>query len=302
MKPEGNYTIGRGKLIFKAEGQSNFADLGNCPDFKFTVKTTETDHYSSRSGFKKKDDSAITEQDATGSFTLDDLMDENMRMFFMANAVTDVAQVQGTVSGQAVTAELDKWIELGKRKISNVVVKAQTPSAWQAGQAYDIGDVVLADACRAECTAAGTSDATEPVWTGHVPGDTITDGTVTWTIRKLTYVPGTDYILDTEVGLIQPISEGEIKDAQVLAIDFSHAAITVKKISAATARSIVGHLWFVGDPPKGKILDIKGYASLVPNGDFAVIGDNWTNFGFNVTFQTNEAYGGLYDVIDRGTV
>ncbi len=240
MKPEKIYTIGKGLLLFKADGENNFSDLGNCPDFKFTVKTTELKHFSSRAGFKTKDDSAITEQTADGSFTLDDMMNENIKMFIMASTIVDVVQAQGTVSAQAVTAELDKWIELGKRKISSVTVAAQAPSAWESTTAYALHDFVPAGTYRAECTAAGTSGSTEPTWTGHVPGDTITDGTVTWTIRKLTYTIDTDYLLNTEEGLLMPIIEGDIEEDQVLSVGFTHAAITVKKISAATAKKIQG--------------------------------------------------------------
>jgi hypothetical protein len=300
--PQKKYTIPKGKLLFKMEGQSNFADLGNCTDFKFTVKTTEEKHFSSRSGFNTKDDSAITEQTAAGSFTLDDMMDENLKMFLLASAINSEVQASGSATDQAVTAELDKWIELGKMKLSAVVVTSQTPAAWQTAHEYSLGDFVLAGAYRAECTTAGTSSTPEPTW-GTTVGAVIDDGaTLKWTIRKITYTLNTDYLIDTEVGHLMPLSDGAIAAAQALLVDYSYAAITTKRIDAATAKTLKGHIYMIGDPPKGVIRDVKGYVSLLPGGDLSVIGTTWQNMQFNMEFETNSAYAGLYWTRTRGTV
>lgn len=302
--PEGNYTIGRGKLLFKPDGQTNFSDLGNCPDFKFSVATEEKPHYSSRAGFQTKDGGANVKQTAAGTFTLDDLMNDNLKMFIMANAVTDVAQSASSTVDQAVTADLDKWLELGKRKLSNVVVSALTPDEWVTLTAYILTNFVeptTPNGYRYECTTAGTSGATEPTWPTTI-GGTVTDGTVTWTCRKLTYTNAVDYQLDTEVGLFMPLSNGAIAAAQSLLVDYDYAAITVKRIDAATKWQYKGHLYFVGNPPTGAIIDVKGYVSLAPNGDLSIIGDDWTNIGFKMEFESNEAYTGLYELITRGVV
>lgn len=53
---------------------------------------------------------------------------------------------------------------------------------WLAGKAYVVGDKIRSTADNGHifvCTTAGTSDATEPVWT-TTPGDTYTDGTAAW--------------------------------------------------------------------------------------------------------------------------
>jgi hypothetical protein len=245
------YTIGKGKLLFKQKGQNNFHDFGNCTDFKVTTAIDKKEHYSSRSGTKTKDKEVVIQQTATGSFTLDDLLNENLRIYLMATAVHDVVQVTGSAASQAVAAELDKWIDLGKLKISNVVVTDET-------------------------------DVT-------------------------TYVLGTDYELDTEVGLIRPLSSGSIVDASTLHVSFDYADVTTKKMSAASTTTIEGDLYFVSDPPAGKIADIKGYVSLSPKGDLSTISDDFTNVQFDAEFLSGYGYGesngsGLFDLIDRGTV
>jgi hypothetical protein len=245
------YTIGKGKLLFKEKGQTNFHDFGNCTDFKVTTAIDKKEHYSSRSGTKTKDAEKVIQQTATGSFTLDDLLNENLRIYLMAIAVHDVAQSSGSAASQAVVAELDKWIDLGKLKISNVVVTDET-------------------------------DAT-------------------------TYVLGTDYELDTEVGLIRPLSGGNIGDGDTLHVSYDYADVTTKKMSAASTTTIEGHIYFVADPPAGKIADIKGYVALSPKGDLSTIGDDFTNIQFDAEFLSGYGYGesngsGLFDLIDRGTV
>lgn len=68
--------------------------------------------------------------------------------------------------------------------------------SWSASAAYDAGDVVEpAAAVEAdgqaynlvyECTTAGTTGSSEPSWSGaDSVGETLTDGTVTWTARRL---------------------------------------------------------------------------------------------------------------------
>ncbi len=240
------YTIGKGKLLFKPEGEANYRDMGNCPDFKITISTEKKEHFSSRSGIQVKDKEVVIKQTASGSFTLDELVDYNLRAFIMSAASTVQDQTSGTATGQVVTSAHDRWIYLGKKMISNLVVK----------------------------------DAAE----------------------TKTYVLGVDYIADLKAGLIMCLSTGEIVDGQSLKISYAYAAITTKKMGAATTTTIQGHVWFVGDPPVGKVIDIKGYAALSPNGDLSLIGEDWTTFGFNMDFILHNDYAGLFELIDRGTV
>lgn len=240
------YTIGKGKLMFKPDGENNYRDLGNCPDFKIAIAAEKKEHFSSKAGIQEKDAEVVVKQTASGSLTLDDLIDFNLKSFIMSNAITNVAQGSGSITDQALTSALDRWQNLGKKKISTVVVTGS----------------------------------------GGTP----------------TYVLGTDYALDTESGLIMPLSEGSIAEAQSLLVDFAYAAITVKRLDAATATTLKGHVWFVGDPPVGRILDVKGYASLSPNGDLSLIGEDWTQFGFSLEFVSSTDYTGLFELIDRGKV
>lgn len=63
---------------------------------------------------------------------------------------------------------------------------------WTAATAYPLGAFVRPvaglSALRLECTTAGTSGATEPTWPDE-GGDTVNDGSVTWTARQAEELP-----------------------------------------------------------------------------------------------------------------
>jgi len=241
-----DYTIGKGKLLFKPDGSNGFRDLGNCPDFKITVDTETIDHFSSRSGLQTKDMEIVKKQTAVGSFTLDEPVIENLQLFVMSGSPSDISQSAGSTTDQAVNGYHDLWIDLGKKQISSVVVT----------------------------DSGGTT----------------------------TYTEGTDYEVDTANGLLKVLSGGSITDGQALLVDYSYAAVTIKKVGAASATTVKGHIYFAGDPPAGRKLDVKGYVSLKPNGDMSLIGDDWMEIGFSMEFLQNSAYSGLFEVIDKGVV
>lgn len=240
------YTIGKGKLLFKPAGESGFVDLGNCPDFKVTIGSEKKEHFSSRSGISTKDAEIVTKQTATGSFKLDEPNIDRLNMFVMGSGAVATSQTAASVTDQAVTALLDKWVDLGKINISNVVVT-------------DVG-------------------------------------------AATTYVLGTDYELDLAAGLFRAITGGAITEAEALLVDYDYADATINKTNAATATTLKGDIFFVGDPPVGEILDVKGYVSLAPDGDLSLIGEDWMEFNFSMEFLSSASYTGLIEITERGVV
>jgi hypothetical protein len=88
----GNYRVGRGYISMKLQGESSYADMGNCTKFTFQVKPTTLDHYSSRVGVRKKDLTVITQLDATLTMTLEEMTGRNMGL-----ALLGLANVSGNV-------------------------------------------------------------------------------------------------------------------------------------------------------------------------------------------------------------
>lgn len=74
----GNYYIGKGQASIKLLGESVYTPVGNCPTFEFVAKITKLDHYSSMTGVKVKDFSAVTEISGTLNMVLEEFTARNM--------------------------------------------------------------------------------------------------------------------------------------------------------------------------------------------------------------------------------
>jgi hypothetical protein len=74
----GNYYIGKGIVSVKLLGESVFTDAGNCPQFEFLAKVTNLDHYSSRTGVRVKDFTAVIEISGSLTMQLEELTARNM--------------------------------------------------------------------------------------------------------------------------------------------------------------------------------------------------------------------------------
>lgn len=118
---------------------------------------------------------------------------------------------------------------------------------------------------------------------------------------QIDYAGGMVYVNEVQP-VLNPIQAGD-----VLTITSGWSAlddISLKKAFSTT--TLKGHLYFLGAPPQGQIIDVKGYCSITPTGDFQLIQENaWQQFQFNVEFLTDPegSYGtGLFEVINRGQV
>jgi len=101
-----------------------------------------------------------------------------------------------------------------------------------------------------------------------------------------TYVLDTDYKIDTtlsddKIGRIFIMSSGSITEGDTLHIDYDYAGLTYTNISAFANTQITGKLRFVSDNPAGQQQELEVWTvSLVPAGDTALIGDDWSTLGF----------------------
>lgn len=74
----GNYYIGKGEVFIKLLGEAEYTPCGNCPQFEFQAKVTQLDHYSSMTGVKVKDFTAVTELSGTLTIVLEEFTARNM--------------------------------------------------------------------------------------------------------------------------------------------------------------------------------------------------------------------------------
>lgn len=93
----------------------------------------------------------------------------------------------GAAEGDSITDGTVVWIV---RKIASMAdVRAASPGQRQANTIYEVDAMaslgILPYGWYLECTTEGTTSASDLVITSPAIGDTVTDGTVVWTIRKI---------------------------------------------------------------------------------------------------------------------
>lgn len=74
----GNYYIGKGEVSIKLLGEPIYTPAGNCPQFEFQAKVTQLDHFSSMTGVKVKDFTAVTELSGDLTIVLEEFTARNM--------------------------------------------------------------------------------------------------------------------------------------------------------------------------------------------------------------------------------
>lgn len=143
-----NYTLGRGRLYFDrftpaqvaagiaaatvGEGERFF---GNVPEISITSSEDVLDHFASTGGIRVKDDSVSLQLDRTGSFTTDNISQENMALLFLSDGASSVTQTSLTAVTHEVSASPGFFYQLGQsvslptghRVVSSVVVKTGSP-------------------------------------------------------------------------------------------------------------------------------------------------------------------------------
>ena len=269
-----DYTIGKGIVLFRPDGQDNsFQDMGNCPEMTLSLDSEALEHYSSRAELQKKDMELLIRAAYAAAFTLDEPHDENLSKWFMADAPTERDQAaliadspvhgETDVDTETTVKQLGAWIPLyndvtGERvyNVSLVTVADQTPDTLVEG-AEGVGNYQVN-------TAAGmiyiNKDQATP--TVAIAVDTVLDITLT-----------------------------------------AAATADIAKTDALTRSEIKGHIYFVGAPPQGRIIDIGAYCSIKPAGDLGLISDEWMQMQFEAEFLEHSSYTpGLCSVIDRGRV
>ena len=74
----GNYYIGRGLVSIQLLGETAYTPCGNSPQFEFFAKVTSLDHFSSMTGVKVKDFTAVTEISGSLTMVLEEFTARNM--------------------------------------------------------------------------------------------------------------------------------------------------------------------------------------------------------------------------------
>jgi len=305
-----NYSLGKGVVYFDQLVSSVYQgerDLGNAPSFTFNIALETLEHFSSRGGLKAKDKSIISQITPGLAFTLDEVNKENMALLTLGDTTT-VTQTAGSIVAEVVTAHMDKRVDLDYRGIENwnltydsgtvifVVGEVVTGAGGATGVVLSVtgtsvaGTLVIA---KTNATLFVTAEAITGSGTGAASVTTAIPTLSTTPVMlvqdsadTVTYVAGTDYeisttLSDDDIGRIKFIGS-TITESDEIHITYGHAALTYTNIAAFANTQIIGKLRFVSDNPAGNQQELEAWSvSLVPAGDTAMIGDDWSTLQFN---------------------
>ena len=299
-----NYTVGGTRFWFNrlvddtltVPTYEGFRDMGNVVDSSLEQAIEELDHYSSKSGTRRRDRKITTQIEEDITFTLDEPNVENLREFFRGGALTDVVASPGDASD------------------------------WLATTAYVLGDWVVPTARNGfiyKCTTAGTSDSSEPSPWDLVAGGTTTDATVVWTTYVLaaranevmqlvgteTRILGygyaaasvvvsditgvtpftltTDYLIVDVIGGykgIQRVAGGGITDGEFVSVDYDYETRANKLFSPATNLEVKGQAMFFGVSDTGNEF-VRSFRTtqLQPDGAFELDDEDWSTFDLDLS-------------------
>lgn len=238
---------GSGKLFFALYDASDvlgpYYEFGNATEISLaaegeTIEVTSTDNDNYGSAL----DSLVEGKPATGKMTVNRFNRRNMALAFGGSA-TARSGSSTPITDENVTVVLDAWLKLANEGIGSVTVSRKNgddAGTWAATTAYALDDYILPSTPAGrfyKCTTAGTSGASEPTWPTTL-GGTVTDGAVVWTdMGTIAAALTTDYLLNTDLGLIEPLSTGQLVADEVLNVDYTVAAETGYEIAGGVAAS-----------------------------------------------------------------
>lgn len=158
------YTLGKGEVYFDdGFGERYF---GNTTEFNVTIESESLDHFDSDSGIRTKDDSVVLEVNRTGAITTDNVSDENVQLFLLADKST-VTQVATPVVDEAINdIKQGRFYQLGKttnnpqgvRNVSAVTVTKAPSTTLTLNTDYTL-DAALGRIYIIEGSVAATDDS-----------------------------------------------------------------------------------------------------------------------------------------------
>lgn len=268
-----DYTLGRGTLYVcdldtTGKPTNIWRDLGNVTDMKLSFSSTSLKHTSTRAGLATTDKEVVLTQEVGVSFNLDELNDQNLALGLSGN--------EASFTNSAIAGFVEwNWLPTA------------TPSNIKPGYWYDITN--------ASGVRAYDIDSTK-----------LTVKTLTGAV---TLVKGTDYLVDEEMGRIQFIVANSVTGAGSAAIVTAIAAndgikITLTADATASAINEIQAVTKTVVAAAFKFIQVNAVTnlkrefsfhklSLKVDGDFDLIGEDWTKIPFSGVAGTNPVGGSV---------
>lgn len=134
-----NYTIGKGEVWFKQDGETEYRHMGNVAEVEFTPEVERLDHFSSMAGIKTKDRSDVLERSATLRLLMDEWTPENLAIAFLGT----VSNLVSPAGGKKITIFSENAIKGAVRFVGTNSVGPKYQYDWHSVQFAPSGGVNL---------------------------------------------------------------------------------------------------------------------------------------------------------------
>lgn len=250
-----DYNLGRGIVYFAALDSGGlplgFRDLGNAPEFNISFETETLEHQSSRQGLKVTDKEVVISQKCKLSLTLDEINFDNLAI------------------GMSGTALNDQDINLYKVGVTDAVIVSA--ANYVQNRWYDLRDPTTGK------RAFNITNVAHVV-VKHNAGIT-------------TLTQGTDYTLDAKMGRIF-VNIASVTTSLTFTLTLNAGAVPIDVVRALVTSSLSGALKFIASNPADgdKYTEYLFHkVSLKPQGDLALIGDDWSKMQLEGVAESNTA-------------
>lgn len=260
------YALGRGEVRFArfitgTQNPKGFRYIGNTPEFNLTIEQEVLDHFSSDHGIREKDESVALQVNRTGSFTTDNIVPDNVALFFFGEKTTV------TEAGGAQTPEVIADVEQGLYYQLGI---STTRPAGAKGLVGETDDSNSAGAFRVyendSNSGGGGAD----------------------------FINGTDYTIDYEQGMLYIVPGGGIADTTDIVVSYSIKASTYSRVISGS-QPVEGAMKYTAFNPVGTQIDyFFPWVKVSPNGDYALKSDEWQTIPFTIEILKRSTAEAIY--------
>jgi hypothetical protein len=278
---------GTGRAYAGAVAGASFDDLGELDGINFNVEVSTETLQSTRNAARGTIIERETERNASLSFGLREMSNNNLQMVLLGSAIVAANQAAAGVFQEEKTFADDLYVDLGK---VNVFVTKITGAITGALAVADVitgalsgatGKIVFVGADHVVLVnVAGTFESGEQIEeTAGVNYITATgievqeDVCITSAAGDVRRAQGTDYTIDPDYGYVRQLSTGSMTGTDVVSYD--HEAVDIDYFHGMSAGSVEKKIIFVTDKddqgPRFRYTFHKVQISL--SGEFPLIGD-----------------------------
>lgn len=277
---------GTGRVYAGAVGGSSFDDLGDLDNLTFTLSVSTEKLKSNRTAAKVTILEVETEREASLSFGLREMSNNNLKMALLADTINTANQSANYVYQTDPAMVDDLYIDLGHLNVFSTKLTGTITGTLEVGDTLTggtsaaTGKIAFVGSGYVEVVnLVGTFQTSEQVYnvvdTDYITPtgiETLDDVVVTDVTGATRRVQGTDYSLDPDYGYIRQLSTGTTADTDVVSYDYE--AVDKSYLWSMAASSVQKKLLFVSDKndkgPRQRWTFHKVQINL--NGDFPLIG------------------------------